>query len=138
LGSAEVILVDTHAFLWFDFGLPQLGGTSRDLIDEARTQGNAGISAITFWECALLHGKGRVTLRLSPEDLRADAIRVGFIELPLDGSIAITAVSLNLPIKDPADRFIAATALAFDATLLTADERLLAWSGALKRQDARL
>jgi PIN domain nuclease of toxin-antitoxin system len=39
--------------------------------------------------------------------------------------------------SDPADRIIVATALAHDATLITADERLLAWRGPLKTHDAR-
>jgi PIN domain nuclease of toxin-antitoxin system len=138
VGSVEVILLDTHSLVWFDFALPQLGSTSRNAIDEALAQGAAAISAITFWECALLHEKGRIVLRLPPEDLRTDVINAGFMELPLDGSIAITSVSLDLRIKDPADRFIVATALAFDATLVTADQRLLGWPGSLKRQDARL
>jgi len=38
---------------------------------------------------------------------------------------------------DPIDRMIVATALVEDAVLLTADRPLLAWSGNLRRQDAR-
>jgi len=38
---------------------------------------------------------------------------------------------------DPADRLITATAKRLGATLLTADERILAWSGDLTRADAR-
>lgn len=37
---------------------------------------------------------------------------------------------------DPADRFIAATAIAHRATPVTADERLLKWNHAIKRQNA--
>jgi PIN domain nuclease of toxin-antitoxin system len=39
---------------------------------------------------------------------------------------------------DPADRFIVATALTHGATLMTADERLLAWPHAMERHDARM
>jgi PIN domain nuclease of toxin-antitoxin system len=38
---------------------------------------------------------------------------------------------------DPADRFVAATALVHEACLITADERRLAWRHVLERQDAR-
>jgi len=38
---------------------------------------------------------------------------------------------------DPADRFIGATAILHQATLLTADAPLLDWKQALKRQNAR-
>lgn len=40
--------------------------------------------------------------------------------------------------RDPADRFIAATTQPRNATLATADERLLGWRGGLERQNARL
>ena len=39
--------------------------------------------------------------------------------------------------EDPADRFIAATALVEQAELVTADERILAWQHAMARHDAR-
>ncbi len=62
----------------------------------------------------------------------------GLRECQIDGATAIWSVALDLPHRDPADRFIVATALAKDALLVTADERILAWSGPLRRQDARL
>ena len=43
-----------------------------------------------------------------------------------------------LPWMEPADRFIAATALGLDATLLTADDKLLVWQSGLRRPDARI
>lgn len=66
------------------------------------------------------------------------ALDKGTGEIALDGAVAAAAVSLAVPYKDPADRFIVATALAKDALLVTADERILAWPGKLRRQDARL
>jgi PIN domain nuclease of toxin-antitoxin system len=68
--------------------------------------------------------------------LRAELLSTGIIELPLTGSIAISAVQLQDLHGDPADRFIAATALAHDATLMTADSRLLRWRHAVRRQNA--
>ena len=40
--------------------------------------------------------------------------------------------------RDPADRFILATSLQHQATLITADVSLLAWASQLPGQDARL
>ena len=47
-------------------------------------------------------------------------------EAVLGFEIAIQSRNIDLPHHDPADRFIAATALVYDLVLLTADERLLA------------
>jgi len=37
---------------------------------------------------------------------------------------------------DPFDRLIVSTALVEQATLMTADQRILSWPGGLERQDA--
>jgi len=63
-------------------------------------------------------------------------ILAGLLEIPIDGRIAFAACSLDGLHRDPADRFITATALRRSATLVTADTRLLDWRGSLPRQDA--
>ncbi len=68
--------------------------------------------------------------------MRRQILAAGASELPLTGEIAILAGELDDLHSDPADRFIAATAIAYDATLLTADERLLRWRHTLQRQNA--
>jgi PIN domain nuclease of toxin-antitoxin system len=39
--------------------------------------------------------------------------------------VAIESARIDLAHQDPADRFLAATAVVFDLTLVTADDRLL-------------
>ena len=58
-------------------------------------------------------------------------------QLPLTGEVGIAAAILVDFHPDPADRFITATALRHGATLVTADDRILTWSGTLRRHDAR-
>jgi len=72
-----------------------------------------------------------------PAELRADLLDTGVIELALTGDIALLAVDLKTLHGDPADRFIIATAIMHDATLVTADARLLRWRGRVKRQNAQ-
>jgi PIN domain nuclease of toxin-antitoxin system len=62
----------------------------------------------------------------------------GATELPLTGEIAILAGELEGLHADPADRFIAATAIAHDATLMTADNRLLQWRHGMRRHNAEI
>jgi PIN domain nuclease of toxin-antitoxin system len=131
-----VILLDTHVLLWLDRDDPALGPTSRELIREAWTNGAVAVCAISFWEVAMLAARGRINLRQTPESWRLDWLRAGLEEIPLDGANAVAASALEAFHADPADRFIVATALARGATLLTADQAILAWPGPLRSQAA--
>lgn len=132
-----MILLDTDALHWLDVDDRRLGDGSRRLALDALERDDCAVSSVTFWELALLVARGRIDLGGPTAAWRSDVLRTGLIELPLDGATAIRAVDLDLPHQDPADRFIVATALAHDATLLTADATLLAWRGPLRRHDAR-
>ena len=74
----------------------------------------------------------------SVRELRLQLLSQGTAELPPTGEIGIAAAELDSLHGDPADRFIAATAIAHDATLITADEKLLRWRHPLRRQNAEL
>jgi PIN domain nuclease of toxin-antitoxin system len=133
-----VILLDTNALIWADHDTSELGSRTRQMLDEGLAARALSVSAVTFWECANLCKLGRLTLRLPVAQWRDEFLAAGVREIPLDGRMALGSVDLDLPQKDPANRFIVATALAKDALLVTADERILAWTGPLRRQDARL
>ncbi len=72
-----------------------------------------------------------------PSACRRRVLETGIRDLPITSRIAVDAVSLIGLSRDPADRFIVATTLVHEATLITADEALLAWSGSLRTMDAR-
>jgi PIN domain nuclease of toxin-antitoxin system len=131
-----MILLDTHVAIWMIDDDRMLGAESRKIIRSAREGNRLAISAISFWEIALLVSKDRLELRGEPSELRNDLSNSGVVELPLTGDIAIRAVELENLHADPADRFIAATAVAHDAMLMTADSRLLRWRHSLRRQNA--
>ncbi len=131
-----MIVFDTHAMLWMTLDSPAMGRHSRAMANKARSTGQLAVSAISFWEIALLTAKGRLRLHQAAETLRHDLLESDVIELPLSGDIAILAVGLDIAHGDPADQFTAATAIAHDATLMTADRALLGWRHPLARQDA--
>jgi PIN domain nuclease of toxin-antitoxin system len=136
MGCAQVILLDTHAAVWLANDDPALGQKSCSIALAARSETQLTISAISFWEIALLIARNRLELNYPPSQLRAELLDTGILELPLTGDIALLAVELKNLHSDPADRFIIATAIAHDATLITADDRLLRWRGKVKRQHA--
>jgi PIN domain nuclease of toxin-antitoxin system len=127
-----VIVLDTHVLLWLDREDPALGPTSRELISTAWGKGAVAVCAISFWEVAMLAARGRIELHQSAEGWRVDWLRAGLKEIALDGALVVTAAELVEFHADPADRFIAATAMARAATLITADQAMLRWPGPLR------
>jgi PIN domain nuclease of toxin-antitoxin system len=138
MGSKPLILLDTHALIWLDQDDPALGPVARQRADVGLKDKALAVSAISFWEVAMLVAKGRITMEVPIAAWRQDLLTLGLIEIPVTGEIGTTAVYLEHLHNDPADRMIVATALLREAILLTADRRLLGWSGKLERQDARL
>jgi PIN domain nuclease of toxin-antitoxin system len=130
-----VILLDTRAAIWLaiDKGL---GRHSQRMADKALADDRLAISAFSFWELAMLIAKSRLRSLKSAGEQWAKLLAAGIRELPLTGEIAILAGEIENLNGDPADRIIAATAIAHDATLMTADANLLQWRHRLKRQDA--
>jgi PIN domain nuclease of toxin-antitoxin system len=130
-----VILLDTHVAVWFTTDT-KFGKRSTTIVEAALLEDRLAISAISFWEIAMLIGKGRLRALRSAGEQRAKILAAGIRELPVTGEIGILAAELETLHADPADRLIAATAIAHDATLVTADERLLRWRHKLPRQNA--
>lgn len=132
-----MILLDTHVLLWTSYGDRRLGPRARRQLEAEWSAGGVGVSAVSFWEIAMLVQKGRLGFEMAPEDWRRRQLAEGLVEIPVDGDIAMRAGLLaDLP-GDPADRIIVATALA-GHQLMTRDARILAWPGQLDRLDARL
>jgi PIN domain nuclease of toxin-antitoxin system len=132
-----VILLDTHVALWTTFNPERLGKRCRKMIDQAVDEGQLAVSAVSFWEIALLTAKRRLRSKDSAVEMRRAILAEGVNELPLTGDIAILATELDGLHGDPADRFIAATAITNQAMLITADENLLKWRHGLRRHNAQ-
>jgi PIN domain nuclease of toxin-antitoxin system len=123
-----MLLLDTNALLWLSAGDQKLGSRALGEIERAVRINEAAFSAISVWEVAMLVDRNRYTLGQGVEDWRLDLIEAGLLEAPVDGRIAALSVTMRGLPADPADRLIAATSARLDARLVTADQRLLAWS----------
>jgi PIN domain nuclease of toxin-antitoxin system len=133
-----MILLDTHTLIWLDEGNKRIGRKTLHILNEALAEGTIAVSAITFWETAMLVEKGRLEINIELSAWRKNLIESGLKEIPLSGAMGIRAGGLKNFQGDPADRMIAATALETSATLVTADKKILAWQGLTSKQDARL
>jgi PIN domain nuclease of toxin-antitoxin system len=138
VGGQSLILLDTHCLIWMDQADTRMGRSARDLADAAIEVAELAISVISFWEVALLVARGRLRVRGPVASWRHELLERGIVELPLGGGTCIAAARLQDFHADPADRFIVATAQAISATLITADQRILGWTGQLDRHDACL
>jgi PIN domain nuclease of toxin-antitoxin system len=130
------VLLDTHTLIWLDQDEPNLGPEARKRADAALQQGGLAVSAISFWEVAMLISKGRISLSLPVSAWRRDLLRLGLVEVPVDGEIGIIAAGFDLH-GDPADRLIVATTQLKGGLLLTADQAILQWQSDIERFDAR-
>ena len=130
-----MILLDTHALIWLLLDDPRLGRQTRQIIASAWADNQAAVSAISFWEIAMLCAKGRLELLVNAKTWRAGLLREGLIEIAVDGGTALRAGFLRDLHGDPADRIIVATALT-GHPLVTADRRILDWPGRLRRLNA--
>ena len=133
MGSdALTLLLDTHVLLWLLDEEERLGPRVRKRLEKESTRGGLAVSAITFWEVALLVQRGRVQISPAGPALRAHVLGLGVTELGIDGSVAEHAARLVPRHGDPADCMLVATALEHDLTLVTADTVLLEWGGRLR------
>ncbi|MBO9361307.1 MAG: type II toxin-antitoxin system VapC family toxin [Thermoflexus sp.] len=118
------LLLDTHIFLWSLLEPGRLTPAVARVLQDPTNE--LWLSPIMVWEVLILAEKGRVVLRPEPSTWIRQALSiVPFREAPLTGEVAIQSRHVNLPYQDPVDRFLVATALVYDLTLVTADERIL-------------
>lgn len=117
-------LLDTHVWLWHLRGDDSLSPRARELIDSST--GDCHLSPISVWEAGVLRERGKIRL---DDDLRPwveeSRRKLPLRPAPITDEVSITSFDVNLPHRDPADRFLAATAKVYGLTLITADRRLL-------------
>ena len=131
------VLLDTNALIWLLLDIHRLGPETRQLADSALIDSELLVSAFPFWEVSMLMQKNRMDIEQDMSEWRDAVLDMGVREIALSGDIGILSTELDGLPADPADRIIVATALAREATLVTADARILDWRGTLDRHDAR-
>ncbi len=117
------LLLDTHIWLWSLLEPNRLSRKVSRLLDDRAN--DVWLSPISVWETLLLIEKGRLDIDRDAQIWIKQALSgSGLREAPLTSEIAIVSATLSLPQRDPADRFIAATAKVLGLTLVTADRQL--------------
>ena len=124
-----MILLDTHAWVWFVSDPSQLSKAARKAVDGALEAGELAVSSMSVWEVAMLVEKGRLKLSMDAGAWVARSEAMPFLRfLPVTNAIALRSVELPPPLhSDPADGIIVATALQHRLPLVTKDRRLRAY-----------
>lgn len=121
------VVVDTHAWLWWNNDAARLSEQASEAIDASEA---VGVSAVSCWELAMLAEKGRIVFPHGAKPwIRRALARPGVIAIPLEPEAAADAALLEAEMigSDPADRMIYATARSRGARLVTADRRIRAF-----------
>ena len=117
------LLLDTHVWLWTLTDPDRLGRRARSAV--ARAANELWLSPISIWELLVLAERGRVKLDEEPGRWAREALRRSPVrEATLTNEVAIQSREIASVHPDPADRFIMATALVYELTLVTADEAI--------------
>jgi PIN domain nuclease of toxin-antitoxin system len=125
----ELILLDTHALLWWALDPDQLSEAATKAV-QAMEDGGGYASSISLWELGIKVQRGHLELPITIDELVRRLERGGVVELvPVDTTTWLRTLSLDWPHRDPADRMIVATALIKEVPVLTKDCTLHDFAG---------
>jgi PIN domain nuclease of toxin-antitoxin system len=121
-------LLDTHIWLWAALEPHKLTSEVHQILTEP--EADKYLSPVSLWELALLVEKKKFALQ---EDftiwVQRSIVDLELNEVPLNWRVAHEMRYILPNHRDPSDRFLAATAIAFDLILLTADQKLIGVPG---------
>ncbi|MHB8499659.1 MAG: type II toxin-antitoxin system VapC family toxin [Candidatus Acidiferrales bacterium] len=118
------LLLDTHIWIW-NYTAPEKL-TSEVAREIANPQHDRFLSPVSIWEMVMLLEKKRIELHQDfGEWFLQSKQDLNLLEAPLTWEVAHELRFTMLGYRDPGDRFLVATAKAFDLTLVTSDERLI-------------
>lgn len=114
------LLLDTHTFLWFIMGDPNLSDTARALIEDQLNE--KFVSVATLWELAIKVSIGKLALSapfdtLIPQQLLGNGFELLNLEIPH------AAALINLPFhhRDPFDRLLIAQSMVEHMQIVSVD-----------------
>jgi PIN domain nuclease of toxin-antitoxin system len=121
-----VIVLDTHALLWWLADSAQLSSRARQLVKRSAGRRELSASAASVMEVATLVRRGRLALSMTFDEwLREVRLLPELAIAPITADIAARAGTYGDGVHgDPVDRLIIATAQLSNARLVTADKAI--------------
>jgi len=124
-----VILLDTHALIWWLSNPEKLSLRASQSIEHAVNNNAVYVSSISAWEMAMLVQTGRFELTMDVKVWIGIAESLPYLHfVPVKNRVALKSVFLaDYKYADPADRIIIATAMSLNASLITKDSKILSY-----------
>lgn len=118
------LLLDTHIWLWSLLEPARLSPKVAAALANPDTE--RWLSPSSVWEALLLIERKRLAVDRPGEAWVREALeRAPMTDAPVTREVAIACHSFKSRHRDPVDRFLMATAIVFELTLVTADTTLL-------------
>jgi PIN domain nuclease of toxin-antitoxin system len=114
------LLLDTHAFIWWDSDPAQLSATVLAALRDPANE--VWLSVASVWEMVIKAQLGKLTLRLQLADIVSQQQANGLRILPMTLTHALNVEGLPAIHMDPFDRLLIAQANAEGAELVSSDQ----------------
>ena len=125
------VLLDTHLLLWAANEPKRIPKAARVLIEDAENE--LLFSAASLWEITIKRSLGRADFQVNPRVLWRALLDNGYTELAISGEHVIQVDQLPPKHEDPFDRVLVAQAMVEGITLVTNDEKLVAYPGPIQK-----
>ncbi|MCG1042678.1 type II toxin-antitoxin system VapC family toxin [Mycetohabitans sp. B8] len=121
-----MIVVDTHALVWWASGDDALSNKAKAAIERELDGGQIIVSAISAWEIAMLVEREKLVLSMDVASWLTTVCAIDAVRfVPVDVEIGLKSIALPGEFhQDPADRMIVATARKLAVPLVTRDEKI--------------
>ena len=125
------LLLDTHLLLWAAAQPEKLTPAALALIEAPENE--LLFSAASLWEIAIKAGSGRQDFAVEPGLIRRGLLDNGYHELPVSSAHAVALMRLPAIHKDPFDRILVAQAQVEGIVLVTSDNAVSQYPGAIRK-----
>ena len=124
-----MILLDTHALLWWALDPDQLSPGAVEVVKQMERDG-AFASSISIWELGVKVARGKLDLGIAIDEFARRVEKSGVVEfVSVDTTIWLRSLALPWVHRDPADRVNVATALLLDVPVLSKDAVMQGYDG---------
>jgi PIN domain nuclease of toxin-antitoxin system len=112
-------LMDTHTFLWYYSGSPDMSKNAMNLFDDK--ENNFVVSIASLWEIAIKSSLGKLKLEAPLSLFFQDILDKGFNLLPIHHTHILQSSYLPFHHRDPFDRLLIGQAIAENIPIITMD-----------------